>query len=64
MFDLDYVQPKSLADALSVIHHSLHPMTEVTGEARTLLVEIVTPAGAAAKQLKQLFSEVKDAKFI
>ncbi|WP_017222091.1 2-succinyl-5-enolpyruvyl-6-hydroxy-3-cyclohexene-1-carboxylic-acid synthase [Moritella dasanensis] len=64
MFDLDYIQPQSLADALSAIHHSLHPMTEVTGKMRTLLVEIVTPAGAAAKQLKQLFSEVKDAKFI
>ncbi|MDX2319739.1 MAG: 2-succinyl-5-enolpyruvyl-6-hydroxy-3-cyclohexene-1-carboxylic-acid synthase [Moritella sp.] len=64
MFDLDYVQPQSLADALSVIHHSLHPMTNVSRNIRTLLVEIVTPAGAAAKQLKQFFSEVKDAKFI
>lgn len=64
MFDLDYAQPQSLADALSVIHHRLHPMAEVTGDIRTLLVEIVTPAGAAAKQLKQFFSEVKDAKFI
>ncbi|QFI38117.1 2-succinyl-5-enolpyruvyl-6-hydroxy-3-cyclohexene-1-carboxylic-acid synthase [Moritella marina ATCC 15381] len=64
MFDLDYVQPNSLADALSVIHHRLYPMADVTGDMRTLLVEIVTPAGAAAKQLKQFFSEVKDAKFI
>lgn len=64
MFDLDYAQPQSLADALAVIHHRLHPMAEVTGDIRTLLVEIVTPAGAAAKQLKQFFSEVKDAKFI
>jgi len=39
-------------------------MREVAGEMRTLLVEIVTPAGEAAKQLKQLFSEVKNASFI
>ena len=64
MFDLDYIQPQSLADALSVIHHRLHPMTEATGKMRTLLVEIVTPAGAAAQQLKQLFNEVKHAQFI
>jgi len=64
MFGLDYVQPKTLADALSAIDHGLNPMREVAGEMRTLLVEIVTPAGEAAKQLKQLFSEVKNASFI
>ncbi|EDM65292.1 2-oxoglutarate decarboxylase [Moritella sp. PE36] len=64
MFDLDYIQPLTLADALSAIDHGLNPMSEVTGEIRTLLVEIVTPAGAAAQQLKQLFSEVKNAQFI
>lgn len=64
MFNLDYIQPHSLADALAVIHHRLHPMTYATGTMRTLLVEIVTPAGAAAKELKALFSEVKNAKFI
>ncbi|NQZ90720.1 MAG: 2-succinyl-5-enolpyruvyl-6-hydroxy-3-cyclohexene-1-carboxylic-acid synthase [Moritella sp.] len=64
MFDLDYIQPLTLADALSAIDHGLNPMSEVTGKIRTLLVEIVTPAGAAAQQLKQLFSEVKNAKFI
>jgi len=64
MFGLDYAQPKTLADALSAIDHGLNPMREVLGEIRTLLVEIITPAGEAAKQLKQLFSEVKNANFI
>ncbi len=64
MFGLDYAQPKTLADALSAIDHGLNPMREVAGEIRTLLVEIVTPAGEAAKKLKQLFSEVKNANFI
>ncbi|WP_075533035.1 2-succinyl-5-enolpyruvyl-6-hydroxy-3-cyclohexene-1-carboxylic-acid synthase [Moritella viscosa] len=64
MFGLDYVQPKTLTDALSAIDHGLNPIGEFAGEIRTLLVEIVTPAGEAAKQLKQLFSEVKNASFI
>ena len=64
MFDLDYIQPLTLADALSAIDHGLNPMSEVTGKIRTLLVEIVTPAGEAGKQLKQLFSEVKNGKLI
>jgi len=64
MFDLDYVQPQTLADALSAIDHGLNPMTEVSGKMRTVLVEIVTPAGNAAEQLKQLFAEVKDVNFI
>ncbi|SQD77887.1 2-succinyl-5-enolpyruvyl-6-hydroxy-3-cyclohexene-1-carboxylic-acid synthase [Moritella yayanosii] len=64
MFDLDYIQPRSLADALSAIDHGLNPMSDITGKIRTLLVEIVTPAGAAAQQLKQLFSEVENAQFI
>lgn len=61
MFGLDYAQPQTLADALSAIDHGLHPMTEVTGKMRSLLVEIVTPAGEAAAQLKRLFAEVKNA---
>ena len=64
MFDLDYIQPLTLADAFSAIAHGLNPMRDVTGKMRTLLVEIVTPAGAAAQQLKQLFNEVKHAQFI
>lgn len=64
MFGLDYAQPKTLADALSVIADSLNPVDEDTRPIRTLLVEIVTPAGDAAKQLKQLFNEVNHAQFI
>jgi len=64
MFDLDYIQPLTLADALSAIDHGLNPMSDATVKIRTLLVEIETPAGEAAMQLKQLFSEVKNAKFI
>jgi len=64
MFDLDYIQPKTLAEALSAIDHGLQPMRDETGKVRTLLIEIETPAGKAAEQLKSLFSEVKDACFI
>lgn len=64
MFDLDYIQPKTLAEALSAIDHGLQPIRDETGKVRTLLIEIETPAGKAAEQLKSLFSEVKDACFI
>jgi len=64
MFGLDYIQPQNLADALSAVVHGLDPMSEATGKMRSLLVEIVTPPGDAAKQLKQLFNEVKNADLI
>lgn len=64
MFNLDYAQPKTLADALSIIEHGLQPMFDETGKSSTLLVEIKTAPGEAAALLKELFSEVRNASFI
>lgn len=90
MFGLDYAQPTTLTDAITLIRQGLQPsdfqLTDLLLDSdcaaiesdpatssvparsqlptRTMLIEIKTPAGEAAAQLKSLFARVKDATLL